>query len=283
MQSTGLLRAAAIGACALLALKVVGFVSDRPREEPSVAIARPGDLPPFMRAIARARQDYVIPDPDVTGSVQAKDAKDAGKDAGKANGKANGKPDAKAQTAQAINDLNKAGVFEGQTQRTPAERALLERLGERREELDSRSRDIDTREKLLEHAEKKIEGRINDLRLLEDKLGDTVQKRDKAEAQGLKNLVTMYETMKPKDAARVFDRLPHEVLIPVVQSMNPRKMAEVLASMSPDAAEKLTVALAARAKAAGLRLEGGTEGSALPAGELPAIDPNAGRAAPRSN
>ena len=54
----------------------------------------------------------------------------------------------------------------------------------------------------------------------------------------------MYEAMKPKDAARVFDRLGLDVLVPVVQQMNPRKMSEVLAAMSPDRAEKLTVALA---------------------------------------
>lgn len=54
MQSTGLLRAAAIGACALLALKVVGFVSDRPREEPSVAIASRGICRPSC-AQSRAR------------------------------------------------------------------------------------------------------------------------------------------------------------------------------------------------------------------------------------
>ena len=79
----------------------------------------------------------------------------------------------------------------------------------------------------------------------------------------------MYETMKPKDAARVFDRLGLDVLVPVVQQMNPRKMSDVLAAMSPERAEKLTVALAAgnrdrRAIA---------EAPALPGNELPAIAP----------
>ncbi len=80
----------------------------------------------------------------------------------------------------------------------------------------------------------------------------------------------MYETMKPKEAARVFDKLDLAVLVPVVNAMNPRKMAEVLAAMSPEAASKLTVELATR----GQRQQAQAQPrQALPAGELPAIDP----------
>ncbi|MFL5114534.1 MAG: hypothetical protein ACJ8DG_02690, partial [Microvirga sp.] len=59
---------------------------------------------------------------------------------------------------------------------------------------------------------------------------------------------------------------------PVVMQMNPRKMAEVLAVMSPEAAETLTVALATRARAAAL--PGPSPAAALPATELPAIEPS---------
>jgi flagellar motility protein MotE (MotC chaperone) len=275
MQGTGLLRAAAIGAIALLGLKVVGFVYDQTPADQEVAARapRPGELPHFARSIAKARQNYVPVDPDVTGSVSKKED-DKAKDKDKAK---DAKPVAPAPDTPS--ELSKAGVFNGKIPPTPAERALLERLGERRGELDSRAREIDTREKLLENAEKKLESRIGDLRTLEEKLGDTFQKKTKVEAQGFKNLVTMYESMKPKDAARVFDRLPHDVLIPVVQEMNPRKMSEVLASMTPESAEKLTVALAMRARDANSRLGPPTADNLLPAGELQAIDPAAGRGA----
>ena len=57
----------------------------------------------------------------------------------------------------------------------------------------------------------------------------------------------MYENMKPKDAARIFDRLDMKILVDVSTQMNPRKMSDILAQMSPDAAERLTVRLANRA------------------------------------
>ena len=73
--------------------------------------------------------------------------------------------------------------------------------------------------------------------------------REKAQAEQFKSLVTMYETMKPKDAARIFDRLDLKILVEVSTQMNPRKMSEVLAQMTPEAAERLTVELANRASA----------------------------------
>lgn len=151
-----------------------------------------------------------------------------------------------------------------------SERALLERLGERRDEWQQKGRDLELREKLLENAEKKLETRINDLKALEEKSEAAATKRGDTEAGALKNLVTMYETMKPKEAARVFDRLPHDVLVPVVLQMNPRKMAEVLATMAPEAAERLTVALANRAKGKAEAPAAGKAG--LPPNELPAIE-----------
>jgi flagellar motility protein MotE (MotC chaperone) len=157
----------------------------------------------------------------------------------------------------------------GPTSGSPSERALLERLGERREALQGRNRDLDVRERLIENAEKRLEARIGDLKAAEERVEGGPAKRGEAEAAAIKNLVTMYETMKPKDAARVFDRLPLDVLVPVVLGMNPRKMAEILGLMSPEAAEKLTVALATRARGLGET----RTATALPPGELPAIEP----------
>ncbi len=54
--------------------------------------------------------------------------------------------------------------------------------------------------------------------------------------------------MKPKEAARVFDRLDTRILMDLVAHMNPRKVSEILAVMEPSAAEKLTIALARQAQ-----------------------------------
>ena len=60
------------------------------------------------------------------------------------------------------------------------------------------------------------------------------------------NLVRIYENMRPRDAARIFDELEMPVLIEVVARMKQRAVAPILAGMQPDRAQKVTAELAAR-------------------------------------
>lgn len=129
---------------------------------------------------------------------------------------------------------------------SPAETAILERLQERRAELDARAKELDMRESLLKAAEKRLEGRIAELKDLESRVNNSIQQRDEGDAARFKNVVTMYESMKAKDAAKIFDRLELKILVEVASLINPRRMSDILAQMQPDAAQQLTVELAAR-------------------------------------
>jgi flagellar motility protein MotE (MotC chaperone) len=129
-----------------------------------------------------------------------------------------------------------------------AERAILERLQERRQELDKRARELDIREGLLADAEKRVDSKLTQIKEGQAQLTVAEQKKDEAEAARFKGLVTMYQTMKPRDAAKIFDRLEVNVLIEVASQINPRNMSEILAQMSPERAQLLTVELANRAQ-----------------------------------
>jgi flagellar motility protein MotE (MotC chaperone) len=129
-----------------------------------------------------------------------------------------------------------------------AERAILERLQERRQELDTRARELDIRESLIKAAEKRMEGQLAELKATEARITVATEQKDEAQAARFKGLVTMYENMKPRDAAKIFDRLDTGVLLEVVSKIEPRKMADILALMSPDAAQHLTVELASQAQ-----------------------------------
>ncbi len=130
---------------------------------------------------------------------------------------------------------------------SPGERAVLERLGERRQELDARSRELDIRENLVKSAEKRLDGRVNELKGMESELSGAEKKKAESDAAALKGLVTMYENMKPKDAAKIFNRLDMPVLIAVVSQIKPRVMADIMAQMQPEVAQRLTVELASKA------------------------------------
>lgn len=126
-----------------------------------------------------------------------------------------------------------------------SEAALVGRLSERRAELDKREADIDMRTALLEAAEKRLDERTRELAALEARVAALVDEKQAAEEEGFKAVVSMYEGMKPKDAAKIFDTLSMPVLLKVARAMSPRKMSPILAAMSADPAQKLTTALAA--------------------------------------
>jgi flagellar motility protein MotE (MotC chaperone) len=153
-------------------------------------------------------------------------------------------------------------------QMSAGERAVLESLQQRRQELETRAREMEVRDSLLRAAEKRIEQRLQELKDSEQRATGVAAEKKEAEAAKFKSLVTMYENMKAKDAAKIFDRLDMRVLVEVADAMNPRRMSDVLGLMDPAAAEKLTVELATRSGQIG---KPAAAGAPQPA-ELPKIE-----------
>jgi len=165
-------------------------------------------------------------------------------------GSVNEKPKEEAAKPAAAPEVGKAEVVTHPEQGlsvSPSERAILERLQSRRQELEARAREIEIRESLLKAAEKRVEARVEELKAIESRISTATQQKTDADAQRFKGIITMYEGMKPKDAAKVFDRLEMPVLFEIASQIAPRKMADILGVMSPDAAERLTVEMARRA------------------------------------
>jgi flagellar motility protein MotE (MotC chaperone) len=185
---------------------------------------------------------------DVTGSVHGKKEEPA-------------KPQVSAPEAAKPSEPS-AAAPEPVPQVSPSERAVLERLQARRQELEARAREIDIRENLLKAAEKRIEARVEELKSVETRISTATEQKSEADVARFKGIVTMYEGMKPKDAARVFDRLEMSVLFEIASQIAPRKMSDILGLMTPEAAERLTVELARRA---------GSE-KTVSAAELPKIE-----------
>lgn len=196
--------------------------------------------------------------PDVTGSVggskpkeektgsagEEKKADDKKPDEKKADGKqADGKPVA-AKPAEPKPSPNGTPIQLETKPMSIAERAILERLQERRQELEQRARELDLRETMLQATEKKIEAREKELKATEDRINDAMKKKDDADAARFKSIVTMYESMKAKDAAKIFDRLDIKLATEVASQINPRRMSDIMAQMTPETAERLTVELA---------------------------------------
>ncbi len=128
---------------------------------------------------------------------------------------------------------------------------ILQKLAQRRAELESWGSDLSMREQLLKAAELRIEGKLVELKGIQDSIKTSLKQHDDEQEAKLKSLVKIYEAMKPKEAARIFDGLEMAILLDVIERMKEAKVAPVMAAMESDKAKKLTSELAKRRRLAG--------------------------------
>lgn len=162
--------------------------------------------------------------------------------------------DARAQDAQTappaaaepVTATRLAAADDGET--SSSEIDVLTSLSKRRAELDVRAREIQTQQDLLNAAEKRVDEKIAALKALQTQIQTLLAQRDSAEDKQIQSLVKSYASMKPRDAARIFNNLAEDVLLSVSAQMKPDVLGAILAQMQPEAAQKLTVKLANRLK-----------------------------------
>ena len=128
---------------------------------------------------------------------------------------------------------------------TDGEKTVLQELRQRRQELDARERAVAARESVLAAAERKLDQRVAELQALQQHLEALEAARQQHQDASWQGLVKLYVSMKPRDAAKIFDDLDTPVLLEVVDRMNERKAAAILADMQPDRAREVTEKLAA--------------------------------------
>lgn len=129
---------------------------------------------------------------------------------------------------------------------TQSEVDLLQKLAARREELDGRSHELDTRDALLNAAEERIDLKIGEIKSLQESIQKLIAQYNQLEDNKIKSLVNIYEKMKPKDAARIFNELEMPTLIAVIERMKDTKTAPIMAQMDSARAKSLTSELIQR-------------------------------------
>ena len=133
---------------------------------------------------------------------------------------------------------------------SPAELQVLQSLGNRRGELDQREQGLDTQVQLIAAAEAKLDDRIKEMNGLKQNITDLIGQADKQQQAETDRLVTVYEKMKPKDAAARMALLDDSVRLPIAAKMKPAILAQILGFMTPDDAKSLTEKLAHRVNGA---------------------------------
>jgi flagellar motility protein MotE (MotC chaperone) len=123
---------------------------------------------------------------------------------------------------------------------------LLQDLRGRRQEWDAKDRALSERENVLNAAEQRLAVRATELTALQTRLEQLEKSRVERDDANWAGLVKVYETMKPRDAASIFNDMDMPVLLQIVDRMKEGKTAAIFGAMSPDRARLLTAQLAAK-------------------------------------
>ena len=131
---------------------------------------------------------------------------------------------------------------------TAVEVDLLQNLTKRREELDRWEKNIEIKEQALNATEKRVDSKIAQIESMKKEVSALLAQYNEKEDVKIHSLVKIYQGMKAKDAARIFDELDMPVLLLVVDKMPEKNTAPILALMDPKKAKQVTVQLAEQRK-----------------------------------
>lgn len=254
MTRLRLLPVLLVAATALLALKVVGLVTEGRYALTGTEFAVAQDQ---VDPLDEAAQIELSSDDEAS----AQRAADALFDDAAGVGDPQGQEPAILKADAQGNELPLEDVDESAV----TERAVLERLSARRQVLDQLEAELTVRSDLVAAAEARLEERMAVLEDLEKRVSALMDQYDVMADEQFMGLVAMYENMKSKDAATVFNRLDINVLLRLATGMSSRKMAAVLADMDAQRAQELTIAMAS------LSLDEPAPQDVLPSDELPQI------------
>jgi flagellar motility protein MotE (MotC chaperone) len=118
-----------------------------------------------------------------------------------------------------------------------------------RSQIEQRERLLAQREAAEAAAEKRLTDRVGELLALQSHLQALVNDDKQHEEAKWAGLVKLYEGMRPRDAAVIFNGLDKPVLLEILNRMKPTKAAPVIALMEPENARQVTADLAARRSA----------------------------------
>lgn len=123
---------------------------------------------------------------------------------------------------------------------------LITALAEREAQVAKREKQLEMRLRALAVADEEIEKRLESLAATESALRATLSLADEASEKDILRLTSVYESMKPKDAAALFEQMAPNFAAGFLGRMRPDAAADVMAGLSPEVAYSISVILAGR-------------------------------------
>lgn len=128
---------------------------------------------------------------------------------------------------------------------------LAEALLAEQERLETRSIELVKREKSLKALESKLDQQLDNIQSTRNSVQAQLDKLETLATDDLKHLISMYETMKPKNAAEIFDSMAPAFAAGFLRDMNSARAGLIMSEM--DAKKSYEISLVIANKNAELR------------------------------
>jgi flagellar motility protein MotE (MotC chaperone) len=136
--------------------------------------------------------------------------------------------------------------------------ALMDQLEVKRLKLNAEEEAIAQERKQLEQLKRDIDQKLDELSAVQASIDASLDRKaemeaqaqkaeDEADAAKLKQLVKVYTSMSPKQAAKIVDKLDMQVVYEVFSSMKGEQVGSILTYVSEERAAEITERLAADA------------------------------------
>lgn len=124
--------------------------------------------------------------------------------------------------------------------------ALLAAIRDREAQLDAEEKRLADRRQSLDVAEEKLQEQLAAFQKAQANLEKTLAMADEAAERDIARMTTVYENMKPAEAAKIFEKMDVAFAAGLLARMRPEVAANVLTGMTPEAAYAVTLTIASR-------------------------------------
>lgn len=123
---------------------------------------------------------------------------------------------------------------------TAADLDHLQKLNERKKELDAREEELNRMETELQAQKGELEKRMTELEAMRGKISTVLEDRVKVDDQKVDTLVQMYSQMKAPQAAKVFETMDEDLAVEILGRMKKKNAADIMNLLKPEKAQVLS-------------------------------------------
>lgn len=147
------------------------------------------------------------------------------------------KPAAPAAAAPAKTEEAK---LEAPTALTASDLDHLQKLNDRKKELDAREEELNRMEAELQVQKEELDKRLKDLEGMRTKISGILEDRVKVDSEKVDTLVQMYSNMKAPQAAKVFETMDEDLAVEILGRMKKKNAADIMNLLKPEKAQVLS-------------------------------------------